>query len=136
MPTLFTQIISGELSSHKIWEDNYTFAFLDIYPVSAGHVLIVPKIEVDYFVDVPEPYYTKVFQTAKKISPAIQQVTISRRIAMLVQGDEVPHFHLHLIPIYNDQTLLGAKSKASQEQLKDTQQQIIKHFSVHLDIQE
>lgn len=75
MSTLFTKIINGEIPSHKIYEDEYTFAFLDIYPVQPGHTLIVPKIEVDYFVDVPEPYYSAVFQTAKKIAPAIRQAT-------------------------------------------------------------
>jgi histidine triad (HIT) family protein len=75
MSTIFTKIIHGEIPCHKIYEDEYTFAFLDIHPVQAGHVLIVPKIAVDYFVDVPEPYYTAIFHTAKKIAPAIQQAT-------------------------------------------------------------
>jgi histidine triad (HIT) family protein len=75
MSSLFTKIINGEIPSFKIYEDEYTFAFLDIYPVQPGHTLIVPKIEVDYFADVPEPYYSAVFQVAKKIAPAIQQAT-------------------------------------------------------------
>lgn len=73
--TLFSKIIAGEIPSHKIYEDEYTFAFLDINPVQPGHTLIVPKIEVDYFADVPEPYYSAVFQTAKHIAPAIQKAT-------------------------------------------------------------
>lgn len=75
MTTVFTKIINGEIPSFKIYEDEYTFAFLDIHPLQPGHTLIVPKIEVDYFVDVSEPYYSAVFATAKKIAPAIQQAT-------------------------------------------------------------
>ena len=73
--TIFSKIIAGEIPSHKIYEDEYVFAFLDIKPVQAGHTLIVPKIEIDYFADVPEPYYTAVFHAAKKIAPAIQKAT-------------------------------------------------------------
>ena len=75
MSSLFTRIINGEIPCQKIYEDEYTFAFLDIRPNAAGHTLIVPKVEVDYFCDVPEPYYTAMFQTAKKISPAIKQAS-------------------------------------------------------------
>jgi histidine triad (HIT) family protein len=81
MSSLFTKIINGEIPCFKIYEDEYTFAFLDILPVKAGHTLIVPKIEVDYFVDVPEPYYSAVFHTAKKITPAIQQATGCARVS-------------------------------------------------------
>lgn len=84
MSTLFTKIIKGEIPSHKIYEDAYTYAFLDIYPVQPGHTLIVPKIEIDYFLDVPEPYYSAVFQTAKKITPAIQQATGCARISTTI----------------------------------------------------
>lgn len=98
MSSIFTKIINGEVPSFKIYEDEYTFAFLDIYPVQPGHTLIVPKIEVDYFIDVPEPYYSAVFLTAKKIVPAIQQATWCQRVCTNIIGYEVPHFHYHLIP--------------------------------------
>ncbi len=98
MTTVFTKIINGEIPSFKIYEDEYTFAFLDIHPLQPGHTLIVPKIEVDYFVDVSEPYYSAVFATAKKIAPAIQQATWCKRVSTLIMGFDVPHFHYHLVP--------------------------------------
>jgi len=73
--TIFEKIINGELPSCKIYEDEHTFAFLDANPWSPGHTLVIPKVAIDYFADVPEPYYSAVFQTAKKIAPAIQQAT-------------------------------------------------------------
>lgn len=84
MASIFTKIINGEIPSFKIYEDEYVFAFLDIYPVQPGHTLIVPKVEVDYFVDVPEPYYSAVFQAAKKIAPALQQATDCQRVCTTV----------------------------------------------------
>jgi histidine triad (HIT) family protein len=75
MTSIFTKIINREIPCFKIYEDAYTFAFLDIHPIKPGHTLIVPKVEIDYFVDVPEPYYSAVFATAKKIAPAIQKAT-------------------------------------------------------------
>lgn len=71
--SLFTRIVSGEIPCYKIYEDECTFAFLDINPVRPGHVLIVPKIEIDHFFEVPEPYYSAVFATAKKLAPAIRE---------------------------------------------------------------
>ena len=79
-PTIFSRIINGEIPCYKIYEDEYSFAFLDVSPIQPGHTLVVPKIEVDYFADVPEPYYSAVFQTAKKISPAITADGIFKRL--------------------------------------------------------
>ncbi len=98
MSTIFTQIIQGEIPCYKIYEDDLIFAFLSIKPNRDGHTLIVPKIEVDYFVDVPEPYYTAVFQVAKKLAPALKNATGCVRILTAVAGFEIPHFHYHLIP--------------------------------------
>lgn len=75
MSTIFSRIIAGEIPSYRIYEDEYTYAFLDIFPQRLGHTLIVPKVEIDHFADVPEPYYSAIFQTAKKLSSAIQQAT-------------------------------------------------------------
>jgi histidine triad (HIT) family protein len=98
MSSIFTKIINGDIPSFKLYEDDYVFAFLDIRPVKPGHTLIVPKVEVDYFVDVPEPYYSAVFQAAKKIAPALQQATGCQRVCTTIVGYEVPHFHYHLVP--------------------------------------
>ena len=96
--SVFTRIVSGEIPCYKVYEDEHVFAFLDINPVKPGHVLIVPKVEVDQFYEVPEPYYLAVFAAAKKIAPALREAVGSLRIATVVAGFDVPHFHYHLIP--------------------------------------
>lgn len=126
MSSIFTKIINGEIPSFKIYEDDYTFAFLDINPVQSGHTLIVPKIEVDYFVDVPEPYYSAVFVTAKKIAPAIQQATWCQRVATMILGYEVAHFHYHLIPSNSlSDIIFEKKISLKQDDLSIVHQKII-----------
>ena len=91
--TLFSKIIAGQIPSFKIYEDDLVFSFLDIQPHNLGHTLIVPKLEIDYFIDVPEPYYTGVFLAAKKVSTAIQKATNCKRVCTQILGWDVPHFH-------------------------------------------
>jgi len=128
MSSIFTKIINWEIPSFKIYEDEYTFAFLDIYPVKAGHTLIVPKTEVDYFVDVPEPYYSAVFATAKKIAPAIQQATACKRVSTVVMWFDVPHFHYHLIPTDSVEDIRQSGKEASQEELQQMQEAILQYL--------
>ena len=126
MPTIFTKIIRGELPSYKVFEDEHVIAFLDIFPVKLGHTLVVPKVEVDYFVDVPEPYYSAVFRSAQKIAPAIQKATGCRRVGTAVIGLEVPHFHYHLIPLAKiDDLNFAHKEAPSPEALAAMQKKII-----------
>lgn len=126
MPSIFTKIINGDIPCHKIYEDAHTFAFLDIYPVQPGHILIVPKIELDYFVDVPEPYYSAVFQAAKIIAPALQQATNCQRVATMILGYEVPHFHYHLIPSNSlSDVIFAQKIAVTQQDLLSMQEKII-----------
>ena len=127
MPTIFSKIIQGELPCYKIFEDQYTFAFLDIKPHNLGHTLLVPKIEVGDYIDVPEPYYSAVFQNAKTISRAIQKATGCVRVGLLVHGMGVPdHFHLHLIPMFHVDDLNTDKaSSRSEAEMKQIQQQIV-----------
>jgi histidine triad (HIT) family protein len=96
--SVFSRIISGEIPCYKVYEDEYVFAFLDINPVRPGHVLVVPKTEIDQFSEVPEPYYGAVFSAAKKLAPSVREAVGSLRVALVVAGFDVPHFHLHLIP--------------------------------------
>jgi histidine triad (HIT) family protein len=132
-PTLFTKIINGQIPCYKIYEDEYTFAFLDINPLQIGHTLIVPKIEVDYFVEVPEPYYSAVFQTAKKIAPALTKVTGKNRVLLTVEGFDIPHFHLHIVPA-NSSTELGEERKSlSVEEFVKLQGEILSESVFHLD---
>jgi len=99
--TIFTKIIQGQIPCYKIYENDHVFAFLDIKPHNLGHTLIVPKIEIDYFVDVPEPYYSEVFKAAKKISKAIDRATNCKRVGTIIAGFDVAHFHYHLIPMFD-----------------------------------
>lgn len=126
MASIFTKIISGEIPCYKIFEDEHTFAFLDINPVNLGHTLIVPKIEVDNFVDVPEPYYCAVFVNAKKIAKAIQQATGCERVGTTILGWDVPHFHYHIIPMRSGQLIEFSQAKQrSEDDMKEIQEKII-----------
>lgn len=129
MASLFTRIIKGEIPSYKIFEDEHVFAFLDIRPVHPGHTLVVPKVEVPYFIDVPEPFYSAVFQAAKNIAPAIQRATGAKRIGTAVIGLEVPHFHYHLIPIERVGDLnFGLAKEATQHDLSEMQKKILSYL--------
>lgn len=99
MASVFSKILKGELPSYKIYEDDLTYAFLAYPGIRLGHTLVIPKLEIDYFVDVPEPHYSAVFQNAKKIARAIKPATQCLRVGTAIVGLEVPHFHYHLIPL-------------------------------------
>lgn len=101
MPTIFTKIIKGEVPSYKIAEDVHHYAFLDINPSSKGHTLVVPKIEIDYIFDVPDERLQGMVTFAKPIAHAIDNALGSMRTGMIIEGLEVPHAHIHLIPIYD-----------------------------------
>ncbi len=125
MSSIFTKIINGEIPSYKVFENELVFAFLDIAPIRPGHALIVPKIEVDYFIDVPEPYYSEVFKTAKILAPAISQATGYERVGGLVEGLEVPHFHYHLIPLNEGERFLKDRLKLEKTELENIQKKIL-----------
>jgi histidine triad (HIT) family protein len=127
MATLFSRIISGEIPSYKLYEDAYTYAFLDIFPQKLGHALIVPKIEVDHFSDVPEPYYSAIFQTAKILSPALQKATGCHRVCTMFLGYEVPHCHYHLLPLDGlEDVHWKVPVQASSDDLQTMQQTILR----------
>jgi histidine triad (HIT) family protein len=98
MSTIFTKIIDGEIPSHRIYEDDSTYAFLDINPRQPGHTLVVPKVEVDYLFDLPPDQYTALWSTANTVATALKHVTGCARVVIIVLGYEVPHAHIHLIP--------------------------------------
>ena len=99
MPSIFTRIINGEIPSYTIAEDAYSYAFLDINPNAIGHTLCVPKQEVDKLFDLDEETYLYLMEFAKRIAGALQQAVPCKRVGMAVVGLEVPHAHVHLIPI-------------------------------------
>ena len=99
MPSIFTQIINGEIPSYKIDEDEHCYAFLDINPNALGHTLCVPKKEVDKLFELDTKTYSHLMEFAKRIAGAIAQAVPCKRVGMAVVGLEVPHAHVHLIPI-------------------------------------
>lgn len=123
--TIFSKIINGELPGHKIYEDDRCCAFLDINPVQTGHTLVVPKKEVDDLFDLDENTYIELMKVCKKLSFAIKKTTKATRIGVTVIGLEVPHAHVHLIPINSmgDMKFEHAK-KASNEELKSIAEKI------------
>jgi histidine triad (HIT) family protein len=125
--TIFSKIIAGEIPSYKIAENEKFFAFLDIFPLVKGHVLVVPKIEVDKLFDVPDTYLTELLLFAKPIAHAIEKSFDCNRCGVSVIGLEVPHAHMHLMPINSadDINFTNAKLKLSADELKAIQQKII-----------
>ena len=99
MASIFTKIINGDIPSYKIAEDNDNFAFLDINPNSKGHALCVPKKEVDKIMDLDEESYMKLMAFSRKVAIAIEQAVPCKRVGMSVIGLEVPHVHVHLVPL-------------------------------------
>lgn len=98
MSSIFTKIIEGEIPSHRIYEDDSTYAFLDINPRQPGHTLVIPKREVDYLFDLPIADYETLWATCRKVAAALKAATGCARVAVIVLGYEVAHAHVHLIP--------------------------------------
>ena len=127
MASIFTKIIQGTIPCYKIYENTQVFAFLDIRPIHVGHALVVPKIEVDYFLDAEDSDYAAVFAATKVIGKAIHAATHCRRVGLMVQGFEVPHFHVHLVPMWKigDLDLSHGRERPADE-LADMQGKIVK----------
>lgn len=113
MATIFSKIAAGEIPSYKIAEDDNYFAFLDINPVAKGHTLVIPKREVDYIFDLSDKELADMNVFAKKVAKAIQQAIPCRKVGMAVIGLEVPHAHIHLIPITKESDMYFNKEHLS-----------------------
>jgi histidine triad (HIT) family protein len=126
--TIFSKIIAGQIPAYKIAENDKFFAFLDIFPLVEGHVLVIPKIEVDKFFDVPDDYLGHMLLFAKPIAKAIEKSFRCDRCGLAVVGLEVPHAHLHLVPInsIDDLNFTRGKKKVTPEQLKAAQEKIVR----------
>lgn len=116
MASIFTKIINGEIPCHKIAESEHYFAFLDINPWEKGHTLVIPKKEIDYIFDLDTETYEGLMNFSKKVALAIEQAIPCKRIGVLVEGLEVPHAHVHLIPI--------VKGFRTMEKVKYTQEEL------------
>lgn len=99
MDSVFTKIIKKEISSYTVYEDSDVIAFLDINPIKMGHTLVVPKKQIDYIFDLDNDDYNKLWTTTKKIANGLRKSVVCRRVGISVVGFEVPHCHIHLIPI-------------------------------------
>ena len=128
--TIFSKIIAGEIPSYKIAEDEKFFAFLDIFPLVQGHVLVVPKIETDKFFDLPDSYLNDMLVFAKPIAHAIEKAFDCNRCGISVVGLEVPHAHLHLMPINSadDINFTNEKLSLPAQELKEIQASIMAHL--------
>jgi len=128
--TIFSKIIAGEIPSYKISENDKFFAFLDISPLREGHTLVVPKTEIDNLFDLPADYLREILLFARPIAKAIEKSFSCNRCGISVIGLEVPHAHIHLVPINSsdDLNFKNTKLKLSQEEMKKIQQKIISNL--------
>jgi histidine triad (HIT) family protein len=128
--TLFSKIIAGEIPSYKIDENEKFFAFLDIFPLREGHVLVVSKTETDKIFDLDDSYLAEMLLFAKPIAKALEKAFNCNRCGIAVIGLEVPHAHMHLVPINssNDLNFTQSKPKARDEVLKTVQQKILRFY--------
>lgn len=119
MASVFTKIIQGEIPCHKVAEDDRFLAFLDINPLAKGHTLVIPKKEVDYIFDLEDTMLSDLVLFAKKISKGIEKVVSCQRIGLTVIGLEVPHVHIHLIPIngINDMNFSNPRVAMTKEEM-------------------
>lgn len=130
MASVFTKIIKGEIPSYKIAENEHFFAFLDIFPITEGHVLVIPKEETDKFFDVSDELLSEWLVFAKPIAKAIEKAFACDRCGISVIGLEVPHAHMHLVPINssNDLNFTKSKLKLTEQQLQAARQKILQHL--------
>ena len=128
--SIFSKIIAGEIPSYKIAENELFYAFLDVFPLAEGHVLVVPKLEVDKLLDAPDEYLQQLLLFARPIARAVEASFPCNRVGLAVIGLEVPHAHLHLVPINSadDLNFTRPKLKLSNEQLAAVQQAILTHL--------
>lgn len=130
MASIFSKIVAGEIPCHKIAENEHYLAFLDIFPVSKGHTLVIPKKEIDYIFDLDDEMLAGLHVFAKKVALAIQKSVPCERIGVAVVGLEVPHAHVHLIPINSMADMNFAnKRAASQEELVHVAETIRKFWN-------
>lgn len=130
MESIFSKIVSGEIPSHKIAENDNYYAFLDINPLAIGHTLVIPKIETDYIFDIEDEQLGGLIVFAKKVGKAVESVINCKRIGVTVIGLEVPHAHIHLIPLNTlyDMDFKQPKLKLTNDELVETAEKIREAF--------
>ena len=130
MPTLFSRIVAGEIPAHKVAEDDRFLAFLDVSPLKEGHTLVIPKRETDYLFDLPDDELADLLIFAKRVAKAVRSAVECRRIGVAVIGLEVPHAHVHLIPMQTvaDMNFANPKLSPSVDALAATAARIRAHY--------
>lgn len=131
MPGIFSRIVSGEIPCYRVAEDSRHLAFLDLSPVARGHVLVIPKKETDYLFDLEDGEYVALWSFARKVAQALGKAIPCRRVGVSVIGLEVPHAHIHLVPLQNMDDINFSKTRLSlsPEELKSIQEAISARFS-------
>lgn len=132
MSSIFTKIIKGEIPSYKIAENSANIAFLDVNPIAKGHTLVVPKKEIDYLFDLSDDTLKETIIFAKKVATAIDSALSPMRTGLIVEGLEVPHAHIHLVPIYKEsQTFsLGHSIHIPESEMKQISELITKEVRI------
>lgn len=130
MATIFTRIVNGEIPSYKVAESDRFYAFLDINPLAQGHTLVIPKNETDYIFDIEDQEYQELFLFAKRVAAAIKKVIPCKRVGVAVLGMEVPHAHIHLVPLQTegDMDFRKAKLSLTPETFKEIAEKISQSF--------
>jgi histidine triad (HIT) family protein len=131
MASVFTKIVNGEIPSYKVAESELCYAFLDINPLALGHTLVIPKKEVDYILDLDDELYLELMRFSKQVGKAIEMVVDCKRIGITVIGLEVPHAHVHLIPInqLNDMNFAKPKLNLTTNELEELASEIAIAFA-------
>ncbi|MBR2298054.1 MAG: HIT family protein [Bacteroidales bacterium] len=130
MATIFTRIVNGEIPSYKVAESDRFYAFLDINPLAQGHTLVIPKNETDYIFDIEDQEYQELFLFAKRVAAAIKKAIPCKRVGVAVLGMEVPHAHIHLVPLQTegDMDFRKAKLSLTPETFKEIAEKISQSF--------
>ena len=126
MSSIFSKIVNGDLRAYKVAEDESHLAFLDVFPLAYGHVLVIPKKEIDYIFDIPSDEYLALFHFAQQVAKAMDRVIVCKRIGIAVIGLEVPHAHIHLVPLDNmsDINFSTPKLKFSEDKMQKIAEEI------------
>ena len=130
MASVFTKIVNGEIPSYKVAEDDNYYAFLDINPLAQGHTLVIPKHEVDYIFDLPEREYAGLWNFASRVAKALGTAVPCKRVGIAVLGMEVPHAHIHLVPLQHESDLdfRKEKLKLSPDEFREIAEKIALEF--------
>lgn len=130
MASVFTKIVKGEIPSYKVAETEHCLAFLDIFPLVEGHTLVIPKMEIDNLFDLPDPVYSELWSLSKRVAQSIGKAYPCIKVGVAVVGLEVPHAHIHLMPINSigDINFTRKKLQLSPEILESSRQKIVSNF--------